>query len=184
MKKVALLFLILVFILGANTVSLAESQDVDAVAQGFLDALDNCPPVSTDENLIGFSIDKIEKDGDDFIVYWSATNEIISGNSSNVAYAFSLIKFYDPEDYTNAYQGYTVQDGEMHVDFSAGESISYDHVRVRFSTPSNVVYLYFAGAPDGPEQIFTVPLFYTLILNDEPRVLEETPRAANDLFAE
>lgn len=191
MKKVALLFLVLVFISGACTVSLAESQDIDAVAMGFISALDNCPLISPEENLMGFSVDQITKDGDDYVVYWSATNEMITGNSAfaaytsaNAAYAFSLIKFYDPENYANTYQGYTVQDGKMQLPFASGERISYDHVRVSFSTPSKVVYLYFAGAPDGPRQIYTVPLFYTLILNDDPHVLEDTPRAANGLFDE
>jgi hypothetical protein len=46
------------------------------------------------------------------------------------------------------------------------------------------VYLSFSGAPDGPEQLYTLPLFYTLILDDNPRVYEDTPRAAGTLFAQ
>lgn len=160
----------------------AAPAEADALARGFLDGLEDCPYVAPEENLIGFHITKIEKDGGDYIVYWGSTNDTITGNSGNIAYAFSLIKFFDPEDYTNTYQGFTMDGSSMQVDFKEGEFISYDHVRVTFDTPSDVVYLYFAGAADGPEELYTVPLFYTLILDDNPRVFEDTPRAAGSLF--
>ncbi len=71
----------------------------------------------------------------------------------------------------------------MSVSFGVGESISYDHVRVNFPTASKVVYLYFAGA-ESPEELYTVPLFFTLVLDDDPHVYEAAPRAANGLFGE
>lgn len=159
----------------------AANGDPDSMAKQFLAALKNCPSISEEDNRMGFGIDRIEKDGDDYVVYWTASNELISANPSNEAYAFSLITFYDPADYANSYQGFTMEDGRMQVQFGVGESISYDHVRVSFPTDSKVVYLYFAGA-EGPEEIYTVPLFYTLVLDDDPHVYESTPRAANGLF--
>ena len=65
-----------------------------------------------------------------------------------------------------------------------GEHVSFDHERVKFSTASLVGYMFFAEAEDGPEELYTVPLFYTLIPDDNPHVLESTPRAANGLFSE
>ncbi|MDR0841693.1 MAG: hypothetical protein LBN26_10000 [Christensenellaceae bacterium] len=170
----------------SNTPGLPSTPDgaADGLAQQFLDSLENCPYVEDENNRIGFDIDRIEKDGDDYVVYWTSTNAAIAKNPSNVAYAFSLITFYNPEDYSNSYQGFTMENGQMNVDFAAGESISYDHVRVKLPTASKVVYMFFAGAENGPEELYTVPLFYTLILDDNPHVFESAPRAANGLFSE
>lgn len=181
MKRMLSLGIALVLALGLVGAAFAQ-ETPEQRARAFVDALSDCPLVEEKDNQMGFGIDRIEKDGDDYIVYWTATNDLIRKNSGNTAYAFSLITFYDPEDYTKSYQGFTVKDGKISVSFHEGERISYDHVRVSFPTPSSVVYLYFAGAVDGPEELYTVPLFYTLILDDQPRVLEDTPRAANGLF--
>ncbi len=189
MKRAFVLLLGLVLIYSLVSMSSAGAQDVssasaEAQAQGFLDKLENCPPVKPEDNRIGFAIDRIEKDGDNYFVYWSSTSDMINRNPNNMAYAFSLITFYDPEDYSNAYQGYTVENGKISLSFVNGEEISYNHVRVNFKTPSKVVYMYFAGAPAGPAEIYTVPLFYTLILDDNPRNYETVPRAANNLFGQ
>lgn len=181
MKRMLTLVIASVLALGLVSTAMGEGSP-EQRARAFVDALDNCPLVEEKDNQIGFGIDCIEKDGDDYIVYWTSTNDMIRKNSGNMAYAFSQITFYDPEDYTKSYQGFTVENGKLNVNFHAGESISYDHVRISFPTPSSVVYMYFAGAVDAPKELYTVPLFYTLILDDQPRVLEDTPRAANGLF--
>ena len=187
MKKIASLLLVLALLATLPLAAGAQGgapADPEASAKAFLDALPAAVPLTPEQNLIGFSIDRIEQDGDDYVVYWRSTNDLINQNSSNVAYTFSLIRFYDPADLSRSYQGFEVVDGKLSVSFEAGETIAYDHVRVRFTTPSRVVYLSFSGAPDGPEQLYTVPLFYTLILDDNPRVYEDTPRAAGTLFAQ
>ncbi len=189
MKRAFVLFLMLAMICTLLPASSAGAQEAssanaEALAQGFLEQLENCPFVKPEDNRIGFGIDRIEKDGDNYFVYWSSTNDMINQNPNNMAYAFSLITFYDPEDYSNTYQGYTVVDGKINLNLVGGEEISYNHVRVNFPTSSKIVYMYFAGAPDGPDELYTKPLFYTLILDDNPRVYETTPREANNLFGE
>jgi len=163
----------------------AEPRDSEALAAQFLAELERCDPVEADDNRMGFSVTGIEKDGSDYIVNWSFSNEIIAYNAQNMAYAFSLVTFYDPEDLDRSYQGFTIENGSLQVSFEPGESISYDHVRIRsdeFSTDSGVVYMYFEGAPDEADSIRTVPMFYTLILGDEPKLAEEAPRNGAMLF--
>lgn len=163
--------------------SAAPSGTPDEMARQFLDALENCPPVKAEDNRMGFGIDRIEKVGDNYDVFWKTTTEI-----DNRA-AFFMITFYDPADYSNIYQGFTKdENGRTKVEFSEGESTNYDHVRVKFTTDSKVVYMFFEGWEDVPkehyEKYYTVPLFYTLILDDNPHVLESTTRAANGIFGE
>lgn len=163
-----------------------DAPDSEALAMQFLSALENCDPVEDGENMMGFAVTGIEKDGEDYIVNWTFSNDIIAGSAQNMAYAFSLMTFYDPEDLSHSYQGFTLENGSLQVDFEEGESISYDHVRIRsdaFTTDSGVVYLYFGGAPDEAEAIRTVPMFYTLILGDEPKLAEDTPRCGAMLLA-
>lgn len=163
-----------------------DAPDSEALAEQFLAALENCDPVGDGENMMGFAVTGIEKDGEDYIVSWTFSNDIIAGSAQNMAYAFSLMTFYDPEDLSHSYQGFTMDNGSLQVDFEEGESISYDHVRIRsdaFATDSGVVYLYFEGAPDEAETIRTVPMFYTLILGDEPKLAEDTPRRGAMLLA-
>lgn len=159
----------------------SEVDETMVVAKKFLEALENCPNVSPEENKLGFGIDRIEKDGDDYFIYWTATNELLYRNPDNIPYIFSLISFYDPADYSRSYRGFEIKDGDIVRTLKVGESLSCDHVRVNFETDSKVVYMYFKGVEE-PEEIYTLPLFYTLILDDNPRVVEEVPRAANGLF--
>lgn len=159
----------------------SESFDASLAAQEFLDALENCPPVEEEENKLGIGVDRIEKAGDDYYIYWTANEELVSKNSPNMAFVFFNLSFYDPEDYSRSYRDFEEKDGQMTKTFKEGEFIGYDYVRVNFKTDSKVVYMYFKGVEE-PEYVYTVPLFYTLILDDNPRVFEGVPRVANGIF--
>jgi hypothetical protein len=139
--------------------------------------------VETADDSIGLGIKNIEKNGDEFTVHLSYKNDIINNSPENITYADTLITFYDPQDYTHTYQAFDKdEEGKIVFHFKAGDSLSrMDYVHVNFPTPSKVVYMYFAGAPDVPN-LYTVPMFYTLILDDDPRVFEPQPRAANGIF--
>jgi hypothetical protein len=95
---------------------------------------------------------------------------------------YTMFTFYDPEDYTSTSVGYTVENGYKMCRLY-GQTSTMKQVPVYLTTPSDVVFLYFPGLDYLPE-MYTVPLFFTLVMGDTPHVYEATPRLANGLFAE
>lgn len=186
MKKLGLCLMALtiaVLVSGAAQV-FAATDDLQKAAQGFVVKLRGAKPVSADENKIGLAIKSITKSGDDYIVTWDASNDIIASNTDNQTRVLSQIYFIDPEDYSNNYQTFTVEDGKMHFNFETGDEISMKAMRVKFVPKCKVMYMYFTGIPaeGNPPELYTVPLFYTLVLDDKPHVLEEAPRHALQFF--
>ena len=160
--------------------SLASSADLSESAQGYLDAL-GCPPMTAAENKANLHIISITKDDTDYIISWDYDSKI-SGNGAN---AFSKMHFFDPADLSTHYQPFTVEGNQLNYTFKKGDIIGFKTFRIDFHPESQLVYLYFEGileSAGAPAEIQTPPLFFTLVLDDEPYVLEEAPRVAGDAF--
>ncbi|MDR2451586.1 MAG: hypothetical protein LBE85_07435 [Candidatus Accumulibacter sp.] len=156
-------------------------------AKIFLDRLPGAVPVTDEENKVGLYIENITKSKGDYVVDYRCTNKIISGNSNNMALLMTQIYFIDPESYENHYQPFTIKDGKVNVVFEQGDEIGYPIRRIKFEPPSKIMYMYFSGIEKGgnnPPELATVPLFFTLVLGDNPQVFERTPRHAGNLFDE
>ena len=162
-----------------NTVTLKQKASL------FLNNLNGAVPVKKEDNLIGLSISSVSKSGNDYIVSWTSSNDLIKNSSSNQAYLLSQIHFIDPENYENNYQPFTIENGKISRTFEAGDEISNQVERVKFEPPSKVMYVYFKGvekSPGNPSELYTVPLFFTIVLGDTPYILEQTPRYAGTMF--
>jgi len=162
-----------------NTVALKQK------ALQFLNNLNGAVPVKKEDNLIGLSISSVSKSGNDYIVSWASSNELIKNSNSNQAYLLSQIHFIDPENYENNYQPFTIENGKINRTFESGDEFSNQVERVKFEPQSKVMYVYFKGVDKSswnPAEIYTVPLFFTIVLGDTPYVLEQTPRYAGTMF--
>ena len=159
-----------------------EPDSMKARALAYLDELD-CPVMEDNENRVGIRIRSIEKVDDGYKICWDSDM-----GDSNAAYMFSLMRFFDPDDYSNNYQPFTISDGSLTYTFGEGDWISYKEFRVRdFEPDCMMFYLYFEGALESmgaPPDIQTDPLFFTFVLGDEPELVEESPRFANGIFAD
>ena len=145
----------------------------------YVEALD-CPIMSEEENKVNFRIESIEKKGDNYKIRWG-------GNfSGNEMFVFTKIHYFDPEDFTNHYQPFTIADGKIDLNFEEGDLVSpLLEYRIRFEPECQIVYLYFEGLLESmgaPPEIQTEPLFFTIVLGDEPELLEDSPRLANGIF--
>jgi hypothetical protein len=155
--------------------------DTAGSAKEFVEGL-NCPKVSAGDNKIGLSIKSIRKDGDDYIVSWNCDNPGVSGNE---AFIFVRMRFFDPADFSTSYTAFTLKDGGFSYSFQKGDVISYKTFRFNFKPESQVVYLYFDGLPastGAPANLITPPLFFTILLGDNPTVYEDVPRLAMEVF--
>jgi hypothetical protein len=179
MKKVVSFAFIVVLFLSAAAKNL--SADPADTAKEFVEGL-NCPKVSAGDNKMGLSIKSIRKDGDDYIVSWNCDNPGINGNETLV---FVRMRFFDPADFSKSYTAFTVKDGRLNYAFKSGDEISYKTFRFNFRPASQVVYLYFDGLPastGAPANLITPPLFFTILLGDNPIVYEDVPRLAMEVF--
>jgi len=151
--------------------------------KAFLDKLGNPVPVQQSENMVDLSIRSVTKSGNDYIIDYNAGNSIISGNSGNRLYLMTQVFFIDPENFENIYQPFTIDDGKISVTLEAGDIIEYPVRRIKFEPPSKIMYMYFTGIEKSvSDDLYTVPLFFIIILGDNPHVYEQTPRHAGDLF--
>jgi hypothetical protein len=178
-KRLVLIVSLVIFCMLAN-VSLAQS--ADDLSKSFLDSLPGCTPVMPEDNLIGLAIDSIEIIDGEYVLTWSSTNVRIQDDAINSGVIYTMLTFYDPEDYTKTSVGYTVENGYKMCRMF-GKTSTMKQVPVYLTTPSNVVFMYFPGIDYLPE-MYTAPLFFTLILGENPHVYEATPRLANGLFAD
>jgi hypothetical protein len=157
-------------------------------AKIFLERLPDAVPVTDNENKAGLYIESVTKSKGDYMVNYRCTNEILSGNSNNMGFLMTQIYFIDPENYENSYQPFTVKEnGEAEFAFEQGDEMGLPIRRIKFEPPSKVMYMYFVGIEKGgnnPPELATVPLFFTLVLGDNPQVFEKTPRHAGNLFDE
>lgn len=161
---------------------LSQSEELQKAAHKYLDAL-ACPLATGSDNGLGLSVTRVEKAGEEYKVSWECGNPDAAGNEAII---FASMRFFDPEDFSNSYQAFTVTpDGQIQYTFGAGDLLSYNTFRIRFVPDCKIVYLYFEGvlpSSGAPEEFYTEPMFFTLILGDEPMVLETTPRLANGIF--
>jgi hypothetical protein len=163
--------------------SKSAEDNLSTNAKAFLDKLGKLAPVTESENMIGLSIRSVTKSGDDYIVDYAAKNSIIDNSPDNNAYLMTQIYFIDPENHENRYQPFTVENGELKFLLNPGDEIGYPVRRIRFEPPSKVMYMYFTGIEKSvSEVLYTEPLFFTIVLGDNPSVLEDTPRHARDVF--
>jgi len=143
-------------------------------------------PVEPKDNLIGLSITSVKKSGNDYIIRWDSSNAMISNVIQNQTQVFSLIYYIDPEKYENHYQPFTIgEDGWLTLISDPGDEISRQVSRIKLEPSSKVMYVYFKGVKEpAPAALRTAPLFFTIVLGDEPFVLEQTPRYAGTMFDE
>ena len=157
-----------------------ETNTLRSKALTHLNAL-GCPIMDEDDNRIGIRIRRIEKVDDGYKIYWDSNM-----GSGNAAFMFSLMHFFDPYDYSNNYQPFTISDGSLEYTFGAGDMIGYTEFRVRDFEPDCMMFhLYFEGALESrgaTPDIQTDPLFFTFVLGDKPELVEESPRYANGIF--
>lgn len=185
-RMLGALLLALVFTAGLGQAASTSPKDR---AASLLDALDDAPLVGEEDNRMGLSVRKIEKapEGEDYLVWWSASNDMVLNNGGNAALVLSKMTFIDPEDYENTYQAFTLEDGQLSRAFEEGDEISNFFMRMKLVPQSGVVYLAFDGATveeGAPEQLHTIPLFFTLVLGESPEVYEAQPRASQGRFDE
>ncbi|MDR1161078.1 MAG: hypothetical protein LBK45_01945 [Tannerellaceae bacterium] len=160
-----------------------KTKSVESNAKAFLDKLGELEPVTESENMIGLFIESVTKSGDDYIVNYGAKNSIIDNSPDNKKYLMTQVYFIDPENHENRYQPFTIENNELKFSFSAGDEIGFPIRRIKFEPPSKVMYMYFTGIEkSASEVLYTEPLFFTIILGDNPSVLEDTPRHARDVF--
>jgi hypothetical protein len=161
----------------------SAENNLSSNAQAFLDKLGELAPVTESENMIGLFINSVTKSGDDYIVDYGAKNSIIANSPDNKKYLMTQVYFIDPENHENRYQPFTIENGELQLSFSAGDEIAFPIRRIKFEPPSKVMYMYFTGIEKSvSEVLYTEPLFFTIVLGDNPSVLEDTPRHARDVF--
>jgi hypothetical protein len=188
MKKIdlkgILVGLAVVSIMSAIPMFTAYGQGAKASAKAFLNKLPDATPVTDTENKVGMLIESITRSGGDYIVSYKCTNNMIWGSPKNRQFLMTQVYFIDPENIENNYQPFTRKaDGTASVTFKSGDAIEYPIRRIAFEPPSKVMYMYFVGiGSDGPQELRTVPLFFTLVLGDKPYVYEKTPRHAKGLF--
>ncbi|MCL2071928.1 MAG: hypothetical protein FWH07_06830 [Oscillospiraceae bacterium] len=149
-----------------------------------------CTTVPYGENRLGMEIVSIDKVNDGYKIVWSCAttdsnprNATFGSNAHDVL-MFTLIRFFDPDDFSNNHQVFTIEDEQINYTFGDGDLITWKEFRLReFEPLGKVVYMYFAGATDGaPSEIQTPPMFFTLILGDNPEIIEDSPRLANGIF--
>jgi hypothetical protein len=151
-------------------------------AKAFLRKLEDAEPVTELENSIELYIESIRRSKGDYIVDYACKNQSIWKSSNDRTLLMTMIYFIDPENYENNYQPFTRdEDGKLRVNYDAGDEIGVPVRRIKFEPPSKVMYMYFIGTNDSP-LFHTVPLFFTIVLGDNPYVLEKTPRHANKIF--
>ena len=150
------------------------------VAKAFQDKLGNPATVTESENKLGLFIRNVTKTGNGYIVDYDTKNTPIAKNG---AFIMSKVFFIDPENYSNNYQPFTLENGKMNFSYDEGDEITLPIRRIKFEPSSKIMYMYFSGIEKSvSEEFYTVPLFFTIILGDNPSVFEEIPRLANDLF--
>ncbi|MDR0725208.1 MAG: hypothetical protein LBF59_04270 [Prevotellaceae bacterium] len=145
-----------------------------------LNGLTEATPVASENNRIGLSIDSVKKSGDDYDIYIKCSNSRVQ-NSGTVTVVRTY--FIDPENYKNLYQPCTIKDnGSITFTFSSTPDGTLI-VSVKLKPVSEVMYVYFRGIEESElAEIYTAPLFFTVVLGDKPFVLEQTPRHARTLF--
>jgi ankyrin repeat protein len=155
-------------------------------AKAFLEKLPGATPVTDAENKAGLFIEDVIKSDSDYIVNYKCTNNIIWGSNDNRAILMTQIYFIDPEKYENTYQPFTIKEnGSLSFSFKEGDEIGFPIRRITFEPPSKVMYMYFEGIGSNvSRELQTVPLFFTIVLGDNPYVYEEKPRHAGNLFAD
>jgi hypothetical protein len=155
-----------------------------ADAKAFLDKMGELAPVTESENKIGLFIRSVTKSGNDYIVDYDAKNRLIANSPDNMKYLMTQVYFIDPENHKSRYQPFTIKDGKLNFSFAAGDEITLPIRRIKFEPPSKIMYMYFIGVEKSvSEELYTAPLFFTIILGDNPSVFETTPRHAKNIFA-
>lgn len=140
-------------------------------------------PVAQKDNLMDISLQNVhyDKDGDVYI-QWNFANKKMR---SNLTYAFTQMRFFDPANLAAPYAAFKVNaDNTLKLTIKKGDVINIlDFVHLNheeFSPASGVIFMYFNGSGDGaPEELFTKPLTFTIYVDGQnPRAVETTPRYA------
>jgi hypothetical protein len=169
---------------------IAEAEK-ETTAKELLAQLQNATPVTDEENKLGLYIESVTKSDSGYLVDYgySAIHVSRTDDQKIKLYVTRQIYFIDPENYENNYQPFTLEeDGTMRLTHDKGDEIGFPFPvrRIKFEPPSKVMYMYFTGIKDEGDdkmsKLATVPLFFTLVLGDNPQVFEKTPRHAKKLF--
>ena len=137
-----------------------------------------CQQVKPEDNKIGLAIESISKEeGNSFFVQWTSSTDLIMKNPRGHLLVASFLHFIDPDDTGNRKNGLTAQ--------FRGNIGDHNKMIVTLDKPAKHLIIYFEGIsssiPDS-ENIRTSPLFFIAELGDNPKLLENSPRYAGDLF--
>lgn len=140
-------------------------------------------PVAQKDNLMDISLQNVhyDKDGDVYI-QWNFANKKMR---SNLTYAFTQMRFFDPANLAAPYSAFKVSNNnKLNLTFKEGDIINildFVHLNQKeFSPASGVIFMYFNGSgKDAPKELYTSPLVFTIYVdNDGPHAVETTPRYA------
>jgi hypothetical protein len=144
----------------------------DDRSQEILQKYSDCEHVNPEDNKIGFNIVNISKEQDSsFFVQWKCDVAI---NSLLVA---AFMTFIDADDPDNFKIGLASRFKD-----NIGE---HDKMSVTMDKQAKFVIIYFQGIDESienSEPYLTSPLFFIAELGDNPKLLDEKPRYAGDLF--
>jgi hypothetical protein len=161
-----------------------QNSKTDALKQKavtMLSGIKEAVPVVAADNVIGLMIDSVKKTSNDYELYFNHTNKNIQRVATGLVMG---TYFIDPENYKNYSRPVTIdKEGFMDFTYTSSTPEGDPIVPVKLKTASKIVYVYFSGVKD-PKEVYTVPLFFTIVLGDKPYVLEQTPRYAGTLFDE
>ena len=180
-------FLITIAVCACLTVQFAYGQqksNSDALKQKatqLLNGLEEAISVIPKDNPLGLSVDSVKKSEDGYDVFINWSNKSIQGIHGALA---NKTYFFDPENFKNFFPMLD-ENGMKNLTFSVNSIDGTLIISVKLKPASEVMYVYFNGIKDpDPEYLHTVPLFFTIVLGDDPFVLEQTPRHAGTLFNE
>ena len=159
-----------------------RAQDAGSVpplkGAALLEKYGNCPAVKPEDNKIGLVIDSLSHvDGNSFRLQWSS--EIIKKNNLNSLIVVVFMFIVDANDFNNYKHALL---SRFH-----GSMGSHENMTVTLDKPAESILIYYKGigaSIPNSESYRTPPLFFMADLGDTPRVLEQTPRLAGELFKE
>ncbi len=171
------------FILVATSVTPARAQNNEALKQKairLMNSVEGATPVELDNNKLLLYVDSIKVSKEGYDVYMKCHNSRVR---NAFAGTITAITFVDPENYKNNYRPYTIDENGYMV-FSGQTTMDETMIITSKLKPaSKVMFVYFGGVQE-PEVFRTVPMFFTLVLGDNPYVLERLPRHAGAGFYE
>ena len=160
------------------TTSFAYSQNKSESGKGLLEKYSTCQHVKPEDNKSGFTIESISKEKENsYLIQWKCSSDLIMKNPRGHQLIAVFLYFIDPDDTGNLKNGF--------ASAFKGNIGELDKMVVTLDKPAKSLIIYFEGIDSSiknTEEIRTVPLFFMAKLGDNPKLLDQSPRYAGDLF--